>query len=278
MENNQDIFITRLYEDHTSEVCFMPCKTDTNRFVNDVIQLLFPLDIPRTINEYRLRFKDVELQFRKLLHTIGKILADDPEDIIQSFFGALPDIYSKLRKDAESINKFDPASGNLQEVIHAYPGFFAIMVYRISHLLLQLNVPVLPRVISEYSHGRTGIDIHPGALIGDSFFIDHGTGVVIGETTQIGNNVKIYQGVTLGALTVEKSLASTKRHPTIEDNVIIYAGSTVLGGKTVVGHDSVIGGNVWLTESVPPRSVVYHKSQVKIRKGNSVNDPINFVI
>jgi len=271
-------FIEKLYKDHTSEVCHMPCKTDSNRFINDIIQLLFPLDVPRNMDEYMLRFRDSELQFRKLLNPLKPLLKDEPRNILDVFYNALPEIYEKLRMDAESIYKFDPAAASVQEVVHAYPGFYAITVYRISHQLVKHNVPVLPRVISEYAHGRTGIDINPAARIGDNFFIDHGTGVVIGETTEIGNNVKIYQGVTLGALTVEKSLATTKRHPTLEDNVIIYAGSTVLGGKTVIGRDSVIGGNVWLTGSVPPNSIVYHKSEVKIRSGKNFNEPLNFVI
>lgn len=271
-------FAERLFQEHQASECFMPCKTDSNRFINDMIQLLFPLDIPRSTNEYMLRFRDSELQFRKLLNSLNPLLKENPQKIVDDFFSALPAIYQKLQKDADAIYKFDPAAASIQEVVHAYPGFFAIAVYRISHQLLQQNIPILPRLISEYAHGRTGIDINPGARIGDHFFIDHGTGVVIGETTDIGKNVKIYQGVTLGALTVEKKLAATKRHPTLEDNVIIYAGSTVLGGKTIIGHDSIIGGNVWLTESVPPNSVVYHKSEIKIRSGKNFHEPLNFVI
>lgn len=271
-------FAERLLQENTAEPCFMPCKTDSNKFVIDLIQLLFPLDLPRNIDEYLLRFRDTELQLRRLLDNIKILLKEPPDTIISNYYNSLENTYQKLRMDADSIYKFDPAAASVQEVIHAYPGFFAISVYRIAHQLVKQEVPVLPRLFAEYAHARTGIDINPGANIGDSFFIDHGTGVVIGETTDIGNNVKIYQGVTLGAISVEKNLASTKRHPTIEDNVIIYAGSTVLGGKTVVGHDSVIGGNVWLTESVPPNSVVYHKSEVKIRSGKTFNEPINFVI
>ena len=141
-----------------------------------------------------------------------------------------------------------------------------------------MKIPVLPRVISEYAHTKTGIDIHPGATIGNHFFIDHGTGIVIGETAIIGSSVKIYQGVTLGALYVGKELANKKRHPTIEDNVIIYAGSTILGGDTVIGHDTVVGGNSWITESVQPFSVVYHKPSVVIRDSKKFVEPINFVI
>ena len=139
------------------------------------------------------------------------------------------------------------------------------MVYRLSHELYLLDIPFLPRMISEYAHSKTGVDINPGAIIDEHFFIDHATGVVIGETTVIGKNVKIYQGVTLGALFVEKNMAHKKRHPTIEDNVIIYSGSTILGGDTVIGHDTIIGGNTWITKSVPPNSVVYHESKAVIR-------------
>lgn len=277
MENLRS-FAEQLYKDHTAEQCFMPCKTDSNRFIVDTIQLLFPLDVPRSTDEYLLRFRDNELQLRRLLNSLKPILHQNPQTIVDGFFNEMPQLYERLRMDAESIFKFDPAAANIQEVIHAYPGFFAIAVYRIANKLNKLKVPILPRLISEYSHSRTGIDINPCATIGQNFFIDHGTGVVIGETTHIGDNVKIYQGVTLGALTVEKSLAATKRHPTIEDNVIIYAGSTVLGGKTVIGRDSVIGGNVFLTESVPPDSVVYHKSEIKIRTSRVFNEPVNYVI
>lgn len=277
MENLRS-FAEQLYKDHTAEQCFMPCKTDSNHFIVDTIQLLFPLDVPRSTDEYLLRFRDNELQLRRLLNSLKPILHQNPQTIVDGFFNEMPQLYERLRMDAESIFKFDPAAANIQEVIHAYPGFFAIAVYRIANKLNKLKVPILPRLISEYSHSRTGIDINPCATIGQNFFIDHGTGVVIGETTHIGDNVKIYQGVTLGALTVEKSLAATKRHPTIEDNVIIYAGSTVLGGKTVIGRDSVIGGNVFLTESVPPDSVVYHKSEIKIRTSRVFNEPVNYVI
>ena len=168
-------------------------------------------------------------------------------------------------QDANLYKNCDPAAYCTEEVILCYPGFYAVMVYRLSHVLHKLKIPVLPRVISEYAHSQTGIDTHPGATIGPNFYIDHGTGIVIGETTVIGRNVKIYQGVTLGATFVDKELSGVRRHPTIEDNVIIYAGSTILGGDTVIGHDTVIGGNVWLTESVPPHSTVYCKPEIVIK-------------
>ena len=190
----------------------------------------------------------------------------------------MPDIYSALLKDAEAIIKFDPAAESIEEVLVAYPGFYATAVYRISNYLWNKGVKILPRVFAEYAHSKTGIDIHPGAAIGQSFFIDHGTGIVVGETTVIGDNVKIYQGVTLGALSVNKTETKSKRHPTIEDNVVIYSGATILGGTTVIGHDSVIGGNVWLTNSVLPNSIVYHKSEISIRDKNPLPDVLNFVI
>ena len=271
-------FIEQLYKEHSETRCYIPCRSDTSRFVNDMIQLLFPMDLPRDADMYFLRLREVRLQLEGLLNSIKRLLKDDPNHIRDAYMKQLPEVYRKLQLDADAICLGDPAAASAQEVIHSYPGFYAIAVYRLSHVLVSLQVPVLPRVFAEYAHSRTGIDINPGAQIGEHFCIDHGTGVVIGETTVIGNHVKIYQGVTLGALSVDKSMAATKRHPTIGDNVVIYAGSTVLGGKTIIGHDSVIGGNVWLTESVAPHSVVYHKSEVKIRTGKSFNEPNNFVI
>lgn len=168
----------------------------------------------------------------------------------------LPRIRAKIVLDTKAAFDGDPAAKSAEEVILSYPGLEAIVVHRIAHFLFKNGVPIIPRIMSEHIHGKTGIDIHPGATIGDSFFIDHGTGVVIGETCIIGNNVKIYQGVTLGALSVKKSLQNKKRHPTIEDNVTIYAGATILGGETVIGHDSTIGGNTWVTKSIPAESVI----------------------
>ena len=180
--------------------------------------------------------------------------------------------------DAEAIYQGDPAAESVDEVISAYPGFYAIAIFRIAHEFYKLNVPIFPRILTENAHQRTGIDIHPGATVGERFFIDHGSGIVIGETTVIGDDVKIYQGVTLGALSVDKTLASSKRHPTIEHNVVLYSNATILGGSTVIGHDSVIGGNVWLTESVPPYSVVYHKSEVRVRSSREEQVALDFVI
>jgi len=180
--------------------------------------------------------------------------------IIEEFFEELPKIRIILSKDLEAAVRGDPAAMSADEVILSYPGFQAIVVHRIAHFFWTRQVPLIPRMMSELLHRRTGIDIHPGAEIGESFFIDHGTGIVFGETTVIGKNVKIYQGVTLGALSVKKGESGKKRHPTIEDNVTIYANATILGGETVIGHDSIIGGNVWITQSVPPGSKIYNKA------------------
>jgi serine O-acetyltransferase len=176
----------------------------------------------------------------------------------------LKQLKPKLQLDAEAAYNNDPAAKSIREVYLAYPGFYAIVMYRISHVLWGLDVPILPRMISEYTHGITGTDIHPGAIIGDSFFIDHATGVVIGETSVIKNNVTIYQGVTLGGIKVEKTLSNTKRHPTINNNVTIYANATILGGDVVIGENSVIGANVWITKSIPENSIVTYKSDIKI--------------
>ncbi len=170
----------------------------------------------------------------------------------------IPHIRAMLQTDVQAALDGDPAAKSTDEVILAYPSIAALAVHRVAHFLYQCEVPLLPRMMNEYIHHRTGIDIHPGATIGESFFIDHGTGVVIGETTAIGAQVKIYQGVTLGALSVSRSLNGKKRHPTIEEDVTIYSGATILGGETVIGRGAVIGGNVWLIHSVPPYAKVYN--------------------
>lgn len=184
--------------------------------------------------------------------------------IAHALVEALPEIKSRLAGDVRAAMEGDPAAGSFDEIIFSYPGIFAITIHRIAHVLHSLEVPIIPRIMSEYAHSQTGIDIHPGAEIGDRFFIDHGTGVVIGGTAVIGNDVRLYQGVTLGALSLPegagKLLRGKKRHPTIEDRVIIYANATILGGDTVIGEESIIGGNVWITESVPPNTKVVLKS------------------
>jgi len=192
-------------------------------------------------------------------------------EIAHAFINALPEIKSLLAGDIRAAMDGDPAAGSYDEIIFSYPGILAVTVYRIAHVLNSLKVPIIPRIMSEYAHGKTGIDIHPGAEIGERFFIDHGTGVVIGGTAVIGNNVRLYQGVTLGALSLPEGagalLRGKKRHPTIEDRVIIYANATILGGDTVIGTGSIIGGNVWITESVPPNTKVVLKSPELIYVG-----------
>jgi len=198
--------------------------------------------------------------------------------LAQDFFSNSSIIYQKLKLDLNAILDFDPAAKSRNEVLIAYPGFFAITVHRIAHVLWNQNSTILSRLIAEYAHSKTGIDIHPAANIGESFFIDHGTGIVIGETAIIGKNVKIYQGVTLGALTVSKDKASEKRHPTIENDVVIYANATILGGNTVIGKGAVIGGNVWITNSIEAQSLVYHKSEIVIKNIKNFPEAINFSI
>ena len=187
------------------------------------------------------------------------------------FMRELPRLRSALAKDVRAAYEGDPAAKGYDEIIFSYPGVFAVTVYRVAHELWHQGIPLMPRIMTEYAHSLTGIDIHPGAHIGESFFIDHGTGVVVGETTEIGDRVRIYQGVTLGALSLPKgavdSLRTKKRHPTVEDDVIIYAQATILGGETVIGARAVIGGNVWLTESVPPDTKVFLKKPELVFKG-----------
>lgn len=176
-----------------------------------------------------------------------------------SFIDRISDIQELILKDVEAELEGDPAAASKEEIVFCYPGIYAISVYRIAHVLYELKVPFIPRIMTEHAHGKTGIDINPGARIGEYFFIDHGTGIVIGETTVIGNHVKIYQGVTLGALSTMKgqALSGIKRHPTIEDNVVIYANTTVLGGETVIGHDSVVAGNTFVTASIPANTKAF---------------------
>lgn len=252
-------------------------KIKTKKWVKDLYETLFLPQHDNTEDELKRNFEALQETLSELINTVtgDKTLT---EKQVNRFFEALPEIYDQLVLDAKSILEFDPAADSLEEVYLAYPGFFATYVYRISHQLWSQEVKILPRVISEYAHSKTGIDIHPGATIGKSFFIDHGTGIVIGETTVIGNNVKIYQGVTLGALNVSKEKAHQKRHPNIEDDVIIYSGATILGGETTIGRESIIGGNVWVTQDVPANSLVYHKSEIKIKDNSSLPESLTFVI
>ncbi|MEW7306365.1 serine O-acetyltransferase EpsC [Elizabethkingia anophelis] len=277
MNKVSDSFIEQIFQRKKNASYGFFDKNKAEAFVEELYQLLF---LPQHINmEETLRTQFEELQ-NKLFELI-KNTTDDKlfaERQVEVLFDALPEIYERLILDAESILEFDPATESLEEILLAYPGFFATYVYRVSHQLWKQKIKTLPRIISEYGHSKTGIDIHPGAVIGEHFFIDHGTGIVIGETSVIGNNVKIYQGVTLGALNVSKDKANKKRHPNIEDNVIIYSGATILGGDTTIGRDSIIGGNVWITQNVPSNSLVYNKSEIMIKDNNPLPESLTFVI
>ncbi len=267
---DQDIFFQRLTEQNNSFRYRLPSRHDTGMFLHRIIDFLFPISqdcqVMGTTETLAESYLEIKKNLDCLLFPLSSRLPTSVSQTSEDFFARIPEIYELLLLDARAITENDPASVGIEEVIAVYPGFLAIATYRIAHLMVQCGIPLLPRILTECAHGQTGIDIHPNSVIGHSFFIDHGTGVVIGETTHIGNHVMIYQGVTLGATHVAKSLASVKRHPTIEDRVVIYANATILGGKTVIGHDSVIGGNAWITQSVPAYSQVYHQSKVEIKK------------
>jgi serine O-acetyltransferase len=223
-------------------------------FGRALLEFLFP----HFARARRTELSDVTAEEARLRALLVPILEEGPGQA-NLFFAELPAIYESLLADAEVMYQGDPAATSRNEVILAYPGFFAVALYRAAHALYQLDVPLFPRLLTEVAHRETGIDIHPAARIGKRFAIDHGTGIVIGETALLGDGVRVYQGVTLGAGAVRKELSRIKRHPTIGNNVVIYANATILGGDTVVGDDSIIGGNVWLTHSVPPKSVITHR-------------------
>lgn len=253
-------------------------KRKIEDFIDSFFRFIFFLELQRcrSKDEITGRLNGFKVEFRQILSSVLEVEKCTAE--AEFFFNRFPKVYEELQEDAKAIVDNDPAATGIEEVTFSYPGFYAIAIYRFAHELYIQNVPLIPRIWTELAHSKTGIDIHPGAKIGHSFFIDHGTGIVIGQTAEIGNRVKIYQGVTLGALSVSKEKADTKRHPTIEDGVVIYANATILGGGTVIGEESLIGGNVWLTESVPPHTVVFHRSQVSIRNKFPENEPINFII
>jgi serine O-acetyltransferase len=267
-----------IYKKNNAKVKKLPDKVKAEIWVEEIFYWIFSIGEQYSDYDFFLE-KEKQLQ-SDLIELIDNVLKDTgkTQEIVKQFFAELEIIHSWLEADLETVFNFDPAAKSRSEVLVAYPGFFAIAIYRLSHQLWKKEVPVLPRLISEYVHSKTGIDIHPRAKIGERFFIDHGTGIVIGETSIIGNDVKIYQGVTLGALTVNKDKAEEKRHPTIENNVIIYANATILGGNTVIGNESIIGGNVWITNSIPPKSLVYHKSEIIIKNKDPFPEPLNFMI
>ena len=271
-----DSIVNQITENYNSDEVFvakenkcLPSRSGIIRLIKTLRNLMFPgyfeeknfeginaqYFVGDTLNEIR---TDLREQIRLALFYTDdtrdlEAIFKRSEEIVNYFIGKLPHIQSMLLKDVQAGFDGDPAAKSKQEIIFSYPGLFAIFVYRMAHELYQKKVPFIPRIMSEHAHSRTGIDINPGAEIGEYFFIDHGTGVVIGETTQIGDNVKLYQGVTLGALSTRKGqlLADVKRHPTIENNVTIYSGATILGGQTVIGANSIIGGNTFITESLP---------------------------
>ncbi len=274
--------VTKTYEDkglrlhHLEET---PLPNENN--VIDILDKLRAVIFPGYFGKEYVSMPNVSFYVGELLYEIHQLLSDEifkawqscgekqskkreacrikAEEASLSFLKTIPSLRQQLASDAEAALDGDPAAKGIEDVVFSYPGMMAITIHRIAHELNRLNIPLIPRIMSEYAHRETGIDIHPGAQIGRRFFIDHGTGVVIGETTQIGDNVTIYQGVTLGALSFKggaKSMRGKKRHPTLQDNVVVYAGATILGGNTVIGHDSVIGGNTWVISSIPPRSKV----------------------
>jgi len=266
-------FLQHIYEQQ-HKVEAVPSNKVIAGWAFNLLDLIYPerLTSPKyTFTAIKERFLDLETALVRLLDATKACNECNNQAVAKQFFENIPQLYRIMNTDVEAILNGDPASRSKFEIIRTYPGFLAISLYRIAHALLNLDVPLIPRILTEHAHSLTGIDIHPGAVIGEYLYIDHGTGIVIGETSVIGNHVKLYQGVTLGALSVEKFMANTKRHPTIEDHVIIYAGATILGGETVVGHDCVIGGNVWLTKSVPAGSTVYHQSTIKVI-GAGVNE------
>lgn len=282
-----------LTENYASEELFMPKsgRRLPNRsviidIVRDLKSIIFPgyfsTDTSATVfPEYYVghRLNDIYDRLKKQIEIALLYHGEEPEEAAThadrttcGFFEQLPEIQRLLLTDVQAGFDGDPAAKSKEEIIFSYPGLFAIYVYRLAHVLYKEEIPFIPRVMSEYAHGRTGIDINPGATIGEYFFIDHGTGVVVGETTEIGNNVKLYQGVTLGALSTRmgQQLANVKRHPTIRDNVTIYSNSTVLGGETVVGENTIIGGNTFITESIPANTKVSAKSpELVIKKPKS---------
>ena len=274
--------------DHIDTVA-IPDQESVIGLIEDLKDLFYPgyfgnQEIDRDYLTYHLG-SEVNVVFEKLSHQIARAIRHECHrtEIIcthclnrsqaeaTGFLEKIPGLRKTLAGDVRAAYNGDPAAQSLDEIVFSYPAIMAITIYRIAHELHNRSIPLLPRMMTEYAHSVTGIDIHPGATIGENFFIDHGTGVVIGETTQIGNNVRIYQGVTLGAHSFLKEPDGSlkrgyKRHPTIEDNVIIYSGTTILGGDTIIGTGSIIGGNVWLTSSVPPGShVLIEEPQLRIR-------------
>ena len=282
--NRNSIFIDftkSLLNNRKNHSCTSSLKTDAINYLKELIDFLFPhfsSEVYYSSDDVLAKLQLLERNLIGIIKLLNSNYAKDATEIARNFIEQIPELHDKLWKDANAIFQGDPAAETVDEVILAYPGFMAIVIYRLAHELYKLKLPIIPRIVTEYGHEITGIDIHPGAQIGSPFFIDHGTGIVIGETSIIGKNVKIYQGVTLGALSVDKKLAQTKRHPTIQDDVIIYSQAVILGGDTVIGKNSIIGGNSWITQSIPENSIVYHKSEVRVRSNVEFENTIDFII
>jgi serine O-acetyltransferase len=281
MDAHYDRLLSVLLESRQRQ-CFPPeVRVAAPEFVQQVLGLLFPHFAEKLELHAAAIQRDVmavEAYLVRLQSLLAPLYPEVDASIPQRFIEQLPDIYAWLRQDAAAIHEADPAARSVDEVILTYPGFYAIAIFRVAHALYALGLPLLPRLLTEFAHQRTGVDIHPGATIGRRFVIDHGTGVVIGETTVIGDGVKIYQGVTLGALVVQKNLSDKKRHPTLEDEVVVYANATILGGDTVVGRGTIIAGNAWLTQSVPPQSIVTRRTEVRHRNNDADLGEIEFHI
>ncbi|MBC6489356.1 serine O-acetyltransferase EpsC [Flavihumibacter stibioxidans] len=258
----------------------VPKKKQVIDFAQELVDFLFPVvENEKTYEAKHHRKLDaLKNQFLEILFAFSETYKLEEEKICSDFFASMDECKGALLEDAKAMQQFDPAAKSIEEVVLTYPGFMAITAYRVANKIYQLQVPLIPRIISEWAHSITGIDIHPGATIGVPFMIDHGTGVVIGETTVIGRNVKVYQGVTFGALAVKKEEAEIKRHPTIEDGVIVYANSTILGGRTIIGRDSIIGGNCFIVESVPSQSIVYHQPIITVKNKKDFTEPLNWII
>jgi serine O-acetyltransferase len=268
----------QIYQSNFLEKKLFFSKKKIKYWINEMSEWLFCTQKEYIDYEF---FEQKEVELIALLIQLleaEQFSKEEAARITTDFFENCEKLHQVLLNDLNAIYEFDPAAKSKNEVLIAYPGFFAITVHRIAFQLWNNNAQILARLIAEHAHSKTGIDIHPAATIGDHFMIDHGTGIVIGETAIIGKHVKIYQGVTLGALTVTKEAAEEKRHPTIEDNVTIYANATILGGKTVIGKDAVIGGNVWITNSIPAKSLVYHKSEINIKNKEQFPEALNFSI
>jgi serine O-acetyltransferase len=281
MDASYDKLIAELLEARSRHAFPPEVRNAAPEFISQVLGLLFPHFAERVESHAAAIRRDVtavEAQLYRIQELLAPLYKVQDATLPRRFLSRLPDLYAWLRQDAEALFEADPAARSVDEVILTYPGFYAIAIFRLAHALHQLDFPLLPRLLTEFAHRRTGVDIHPGATIGRRFVIDHGTGVVIGETTVIGEGVRIYQGVTLGALMVQKALADKKRHPTLEDEVVVYANATILGGETVVGRGSIIAGNAWLTQSIPPHSVVTRRSEVRPRHTDAAPGELDFHI